>query len=96
MSNKIKSSGFIRLIVIIVIVVILLAYFNVNLKEILSSDAGQDNLQFLKGLGEKAWGGLVYLWTNFIREPATWIWENWILGWLWPLVSNWVESQKTT
>ncbi|OHA58648.1 MAG: hypothetical protein A2571_02670 [Candidatus Vogelbacteria bacterium RIFOXYD1_FULL_44_32] len=91
--RKKTSSGFIQLVVIVVVVIILLAYFQVNLRELWGSETTQNNLDFLKTIGEKVWAGLVYLWTNFIREPATWIWENWILGWAWPLVSGWFASQ---
>ncbi len=90
-----SSAGFIRLIVIVIVVIILLAYFKVNLREIWQSDSAQSIWETIKVVGEKLWDVLLYLWTNFIREPALWIWEKWILGWVWPLVSEWFESQKT-
>ena len=90
------ESGFIRLILVIIVVVILLAYFNVNLRELLSSDATRDNLAVLKEIGEKVWSFILIIWADYIRESALWVWQNIIIERVWPLISDWLKTQKNT
>jgi hypothetical protein len=96
MEHKNKSGGFIKIIIIIVVIVVLLAYFNVNLRELLSSETTEDNVGVLRGIGEAILDGIIYVWENYVKEPALWVWQEAVLEWLWPLVSGWLESQKNS
>ena len=93
---KTKSSGFIKLILAIVVVIVLLAYFKINLRDIWTAEITQTIWDLIKAVGEKGWELILFLWDNFIREPALWVWQNVVLDWLWPLVSDWLAQQKTS
>ncbi len=91
---KNKSSGFVKLIVLLLVVIIALAYFQINLREIFASEAWKDNWEAIRSLVENIWDKIQPLWSNYVARPALWVWQNWILGWAWPLVSSWFENQK--
>lgn len=92
--RKNTSSGFIQIILIIVVIIVLLAYFNINLRAIISSEAWRDNWVVIKEAIGDIWDKIGPWWTNYVTKPAMWVWENWVLGWVWPLVSSWFQSQS--
>jgi len=90
MDKKNKQSGFLKLIVIIVVILILLAVLNIDLRKIVESDIFQANLSLVIDILLIIWNFIVMIWTNFIKEPAFYIWENLIV----PL-SEKITSQST-
>lgn len=63
-----SNRGFIKAIVIIVIALIILAYFGLNLRNIVDSETFQDNWDFVKE-------SVVWLWVNILKTPVLFIWN---------------------
>ena len=80
-SAKLHSEdGFIKLIILIVIILIILGYYGYNIQDILQSPSVHNNLVYV-------WNGVKTLWINVLATPATYIWNNIIVGILWKLFS---------
>lgn len=75
-----KEDGFIKLIILIIIILIVLGYYGYNVQDIINSPTVHSNLVYV-------WNGVTTLWTNVLAEPATYIWNNVIVGILWKLFS---------
>lgn len=59
MTNKEKSGGLIKMIIVIIIAILILSYFGIDLKNFINSDQVQKNLGY-------AWGIVVKIWDLFI------------------------------
>ncbi|MCX6712610.1 MAG: hypothetical protein NTY66_00165 [Candidatus Vogelbacteria bacterium] len=70
-----KRSGFIRLILVIIVVILILSYFGVNLRGIVNSPAGQDNMSFVRETGLKIWHFCLDIWNQYLRGPVTQVWQ---------------------
>lgn len=65
-----------------VIIVLVLSYFDVSIKAVVESPTGQENIEYIRG-------GTKNLWTEYLREPATYFWNNIVLKLFWrPFVDN--------
>ena len=71
-----NSSGFIKTIVIIVIALIILGVFGYNVSDIVNSPLVQKNLNY-------AWDIVQFVWQNYLKVPAIWIWEKIVIGLGW-------------
>lgn len=92
--NKSREGGFIKLIVIIVIVIIILTVLKINLKDIIDSPTTASNLETIKELALKTWEAIVYIWQNYIQEPALYIWNEWLVAKIFPFITNWLNGLK--
>lgn len=50
-----KNAGFIKLIVLIVAAILILSYYNINIKDVVDSPAGQGNINYVKDFLVAAW-----------------------------------------
>src|SRR3990167_4565121 len=82
-----KRGGFIKTIVLIVIALIILGYFGYNVQDIVNSPTVQKNLNY-------AWDLTKYVWQNYLKIPAIFVWEKIIIGWGWDNLVKLVESNK--
>ncbi len=67
------------MIILIVIALIVLGALGFNLKDIVSSEKVQANLNYV-------WGLVVLVWNNYLAFPFIWIWNNIVVGIIWHLI----------
>ncbi len=81
MQNQKNSRGIIKTILIIIVALIILGYFfNIKIQDVVNSSAVQANLSF-------AWGLVLTLW-SFISYPFVWIWDHFIVGFIWAAIQS--------
>jgi len=71
-----KKSGFIKFIIIIIIAIIILSYFGFDLRAIVEAPTTQGNIGYV-------WGGVVYVWQNWLQRPASYLWNDVFIDLLW-------------
>lgn len=69
------------MIIIIVIALIVLGYFGFNIQNIINSPTVQKNLNY-------AWSLVTYIWQNFLKTPAIFIWDKFVNVFDWIMGSN--------
>ena len=62
------NQGIIRLIILLVIAVIVLGYFGISLKAVFMKEEVRGNLGFF-------WQTTNYVWENYLKGPAIWLWD---------------------
>ena len=87
-SDHKNANGFIQIILLLVIGLIVLGYFGFNLKEILTSPVVKENLTY-------AWELTKTVWSNWLQEPALWVFEH-IIKVLWDLFLEGLAGLKDT
>jgi len=75
MNNANPESGLILWIIIIIVALLALSYFGFSLRDLGEDETTQDNFSYVT-----EW--LRFVWENYLREPAVWIWEN-IVSFIW-------------
>ena len=88
MFYKMGWGGFIKAIVIIVIALIVLGYFGYNIQDIINSPTVQKNLSY-------GWGLVSYVWQNYLKVPAMFIWDKIIIGLGWNNLTRLINTNKT-
>ena len=69
-------------LVLAAIVILVLSYFNISIKTVVESPAGQENIEYVKG-GSKS------LWDEYLEEPASYLWNDiWVKLFWRPFVDN--------
>lgn len=66
----------IKYIVLALIVIIVLSFFGYDLRAIIEAPLTQSNIHY-------AWGGVSYVWDNYLKSPINYFWNNIFLGILW-------------
>lgn len=71
MKNSYKNRGIsiIGVLVLAVIIILVLSYFNISIKGVVESPAGQENINYVKG-------GTKSLWAEYLAEPASYLWND--------------------
>ncbi|MEK7574716.1 MAG: hypothetical protein AAB511_00590 [Patescibacteria group bacterium] len=87
MEQPVKTSGFIKIIILIVIVLVLLGYFGFDVKNILKSPVVIDNLNFV-------WDIVIDLWHKYLEAPVQFIWEKIVIELLWNNLTAILEKAK--
>ena len=65
-----------------VIIILVLSYFNISIRGVVESPEAQDNLEYVGG-------GTVSLWDRYLRDPATYLWNDIWLELFWrPFIEN--------
>jgi len=82
-----KRGGFIKTIVLIVIALIILGYFGYNVQDIVNSPTVQKNLNY-------AWDIVKYVWNNYLKIPAIFVWEKIIIGLGWNNLAKMIDNNK--
>lgn len=59
-----KQRGIVRTIIIIVIALLVISYFGINLRQVATSPTSESNFSYV-------WGGVVYVWDNYLEVPVT-------------------------
>ncbi|MBI5133788.1 MAG: hypothetical protein HZA81_00130 [Candidatus Taylorbacteria bacterium] len=71
----------IKYIVLALIVIIVLSFFGYDLRAIIEAPVTQNNLGY-------AWGGVTYVWDNYLKNPVNYFWNNIFIGLLWQAFTN--------
>lgn len=58
----------VKWIIIIIAVILVLSYFGISIRSTAESATGQDNFSYV-------WNGIVNIWNNYIKDPATYLWN---------------------
>ena len=66
---KATNRGLIGIIILIVIGIFALSYFGISLRGIVQSNAGQENIGFVKETSIKVWDGV-------FKTPAEYLWND--------------------
>lgn len=76
-----KNGGLIRLLILIFIALIVLGYYGVSVRNVVQNPTSQDNISYV-------WTGAVSLWNNYLKVPATYLW-NIFVNVIWvPAINN--------
>jgi len=67
--NKKGGISILGVLVLGVILVLVLSYFNISIKSVVESPAGQENVNYVGG-------GAKSLWTTYLAEPASYLWND--------------------
>ena len=67
--NKKAGVSILGIIVIAFIAILVLSYFNVSIKAVVESPTGQENINYVGG-------GTKSLWTTYLAEPASYLWND--------------------
>jgi len=79
-ANKESGMSIIGLLFFAVIIILILSYLNISIKAIVESPVGQENVQYVGG-------GAISLWNNYLKEPISRFWNNFLLPLFRPLFS---------
>ena len=81
------QGGLVKAILVVVIILLVLAYFGLNLRNIVDSPTFQDNWSFLST-------GTVNVWNNYLKAPAAHAWSFFVI-YVWDPVFNRLQSGQT-
>jgi hypothetical protein len=72
-----------------IIIILVLSYFKINIKGVVESPEAQDNLEYVGG-------GTVSLWDKYLKEPASYLWNDiWVKLFWRPFVDNMLKLRDT-
>jgi len=83
-NNKKCGTSILGLIIWIGIIILVLSYFNISIKAIVESPTGQENVNYVRG-------GTRNLWTTYLAEPATYLWNDVVVDIFW---EGFIENMK--
>lgn len=85
--NTNNRGGLLRTVIIVVTVLIVLGYFGFNLRNIIASPTVRDNLVYAKEL-------TVTGWNNYLKGPATYLWNQFFYPYIWTPFFETLERMK--
>lgn len=85
--HKTGQGGFVKMIIFIIIILIVLGYFGLNIQDILKSPLVQKNLTY-------AWNLTTYVWQNYLKAPAVFLWDKLIIGLGWNSLEKLIGNNK--
>jgi len=80
--NKKRGTSILGVLVVGMIIVFVLSYFNVNIKSVIDSPTGQENVNYVRG-------GVRNLWNTYLVKPVSYFWNDVWLNIFWKsFISN--------
>ena len=76
MKTKSTQKGIIKIIILIVVALLILSYFGISLRAVINSPVTQDNISYTTT-------GTVTFWNTYLKQPATYIWNQIFLNLIW-------------
>ena len=67
--NKKGGISILGAIVLTIIIILVLSYFNINIKAVVDSPTGQENINYVRG-------GTRNLWTTYLAGPVSYLWND--------------------
>ena len=88
LKNKQRGISILGVLFLTVVIILALSYFDISIKAVVESPAGQENIEYVKG-------GTENLWTEYLKEPATYLWNDIWLEIFWrPFLDNMRRIQE--
>jgi hypothetical protein len=85
MKNYIKGGiSILGVLFLCFIIILVLSYFRINIRSVVESPTGQENLNYVKGEGTG-------LWNNYLKKPATYFWQDIFVEIFWKSFINNME-----
>ena len=87
MTNEFEKKGGISIVGILflgVILILVLSYFKISVKSVVESPTGQENISYIGG-------GTVSLWDRYLKEPASYLWNDVFIKIFWASFINNME-----
>jgi hypothetical protein len=80
--NEQNGISILGVLVLGVVIILILSYFHISIKSVVESPTGQENISYIGG-------GTKSLWTTYLAEPASYLWNDVWLKIFWrPFISN--------
>src|SRR3989344_7636991 len=79
--NKQRGISILGVLFLTVVIILVLSYFNISIKAVVESPAGQENIEYVKG-------GTKNLWTEYLKEPVSYLWNGWLNLFWRPFIDN--------
>ncbi len=83
-TNIEKGISIIGILFLGFILILVLSYFNVSVKSVVESPTGQDNISYVGG-------GVRNLWTDYLKGPADYLWNDIFVNIFWKSFVNNME-----
>ncbi len=87
MFNISKNTGFIQFIIIIIILILVISYFNIDIRGIVEAPQTQQNIGYV-------FSWVAFVWNEYLRAPATYLWNDVFLRLLWSSFVDNLEKIK--
>ena len=80
--DKQKGMSILGFLVLAAILILILSYFNISIKAVVESPAGQENIEYVKGGGKS-------LWVEYLKDPVNYLWHDvWVKLFWRPFIDN--------
>jgi hypothetical protein len=82
-----SNRGLIYMLILVVIALIILGYYGFSVRQAVQNPTTQDNISYI-------WNGAVAIWNDYLKAPATYLWNIFVNN-IWnPAISN-LGTMKT-
>lgn len=82
LKNKQNGISILGVLVLGVIIILVLSYFHISIKAVVESPTGKENINYVGGTSKS-------LWTTYLAEPASYLWNDVWINIFWkPFISN--------
>lgn len=82
MPRRIRGISILGILILGFILILALSYFNISIRSVVESPAGQDNLNYVGGTGRSVWN-------DYLKKPASYFWNDIFINIFWKsFVSN--------
>lgn len=88
MNNKNDNRGIIKIILIIIIIIVILSLLRINLRSIYENETVRANFKFVWEILLIVFDWLKFIWENYIKTPALFVWERLFIDIIWNTLYN--------
>ncbi len=67
--NKQRGISILGILFLAVIIILALSFFKINIKSVVESPMGQDNINYVKGTS-------LSIWDKYFAKPANYLWQD--------------------
>ena len=85
--NKKSGLSILGIIMLVFIAILVLSYFGINIRSVVESEDGQDNINYVTDESKT-------IWQKYLKEPAEYLWNDVFVGLLWSAFINNLERVK--
>ncbi len=84
LNKKEKGISIIGILFFGFIIILVLSYFKINVKSVVESPTGQENISYVRG-------GTRNLWNDYLKKPASYLWNDVFINIFWVSFINNME-----
>lgn len=81
LKNKKSGISILGVLLFGVVIILVLSYFDISIKAVVESPTGQENIEYVTNSSKS-------LWTAYLKEPASALWNGWLNLFWRPFVDN--------